>query len=52
MSELIDCVGIKISEAGLSGTIEDVLAMPDFQSAFKRFLFVSRVSIYANFPWQ
>ncbi|XP_023528568.1 TATA-binding protein-associated factor BTAF1 [Cucurbita pepo subsp. pepo] len=37
VSELIDCVGLKISEAGLSGTIEDVLAMPDLQSAFKSF---------------
>lgn len=44
VSELIDCVGLKISEAGLSGTIQDVLAMPDFQSAFKRSVFVFRVS--------
>lgn len=44
VSELIDCVGLKISEAGLSGSIEDVLAMPDVQSAFRRFFFVSRVS--------
>lgn len=37
VSELIDCVGLKISEAGLSGSIEDVLAMPDVQSAFRSF---------------
>lgn len=44
VSELIDCVGLKISEAGLSVSIKDVLTISDVQSAFKRFFFAFRVS--------